>query len=133
MDALATARPAIMDSKISKPKKLCFVTIGATATFDSLIEAVLSQPVLEALQDLGYTDLLLQHGMNGEKILERFYNNPDLGGKYTKIIKVRGFAFNKNGLGEEMKAAKGGKEDAEGVVISHAGEWMNLCVPRAVY
>ena len=122
-----------MDSEISKAKKLCFVTIGATATFDSLIEAVLSQPVLEALLDLGYTDLLLQHGLNGEKILERFYNDPGLGDKYRKAIQVSGFAFNKNGLGEEMKAAKGGKGDDEGVVISHAGEHLKSRVPQTVY
>ena len=121
-----------MDSEISNTRKLCFVTIGATATFDSLIEAVLSQPVLQALQDLGYTELLLQYGINGEKILEGFYNNSNSSGEYKKNIKISGFAFNKSGLGEEMKAAKGREDDTEGVVISHAGEYLESSLRQCV-
>ncbi len=102
-------------------QKLCFVTIGATASFDSLIRAALSPEFLEALQASGYTSLVLQHGAEGSLILKDFHRT------YGKInandwgINVYGFDFNKEGLGKEMRAAKGNPGDAEGVVISHAG------------
>lgn len=110
-----------MTTDVPKPKKLCFVTIGATASFDALIQAVLSQPFLEALQRAGYTHLLLQHGVEGERIVKDFKNQLSLGTSQDHGIRIRGFAFNKKGLGEEMRAAKGEKDGAEGVVISHAG------------
>ena len=106
-----------MTTDAPRSKKLCFVTIGATASFDALIKAVLSAPFLETLKSAGYTDLLIQHGLAGEKLLTEFKS----GTNQEHGIRIRGFAFNKKGLGEEMRAAKGGKDDAEGVVISHAG------------
>lgn len=108
-----------MTTDSPRPRKLCFVTIGATASFDALITAVLSEPFLETLKTADYTDLLIQHGLEGEKILKDF--KPDNSEEHG--IRVRGFAFNKKGLGQEMRAAKGGKDDAEGIVISHAGLW----------
>jgi len=102
-------------------KKLCFVTIGATASFDSLISAALSPEFLEALEASNYTDLVLQHGAEGSLILKEFHRT------FGKInanewgINVYGFDFNKEGLGKEMRAAKGNPGDAEGIVISHAG------------
>ncbi|MCJ1250420.1 N-acetylglucosaminyldiphosphodolichol N-acetylglucosaminyltransferase catalytic subunit alg13 [Trapelia coarctata] len=106
-----------MTTDSPRPKKLCFVTIGATASFDALINAVLGEAFLETLKSAGYTDLLIQHGLEGEKILKEF----KLDTSQEHGIRVKGFAFNKKGLGEEMRAAKGGKDDVEGVVISHAG------------
>lgn len=103
------------------PKKLCFVTIGATASFDALIKAVLSEPFLEALKAASYTDLLLQHGKEGEKTLRQFKDGQSSNTNKDHGIRINGFAFNKKGLGAEMRAAKGGKDDAEGAVISHAG------------
>jgi beta-1,4-N-acetylglucosaminyltransferase len=114
-----------MSSKQYTAKKLCFVTIGATASFDELIKSVLSNPFLEALKTANYTDLLLQHGLEGQKILDEFKKLSSANNE-TSDIRVNGFAFNKKGLGEEMRAAKGGADSAEGVVISHAG---NHCVP----
>ena len=106
-----------------RPKKLCFVTIGATASFDSLIKAVLSQPFLEALDVANYTDLLLQHGSEGLKILDAF-NDLYKENQKTIGVQIHGFDFNRDGLSLEMRAAKGGHDDAEGVVISHAGrDW----------
>jgi len=110
-----------MTTEAPKVKKLCFVTIGATASFDALIEAVLSQAFLEALKTAGFTHLVLQHGIEGEKILKEFKDRQSSDTSQDHKIQVRGFAFNKKGLGEEMRAAKGGKDDAEGIVISHAG------------
>jgi len=103
-------------------KKLCFVTIGATASFDSLIEAALSPKFLEALQASGYSDLVLQHGAEGSLILKEFHKTFGKSNANEWGINVYGFDFNKQGLGEEMRAAKGNPGDAEGVVISHAGK-----------
>jgi len=102
-------------------KKLCFITIGATASFDSLIAAALNPQFLKALRAAGYTDLLLQHGKEGGKIFEDFIvgHRHDSPGRYG--LNINGFDFNKKGLGWEMKAAKGDDGATEGVVISHAG------------
>ena len=106
----------------SRPRKVCFVTIGATAAFDSLIEAALTPPFLEALQTSGYTDLRLQHGTDGRSILKDFKTSYGIEGKGEYGIAVSGFDFNKQGLGSEMRAAKGEDDRTEGVVISHAGK-----------
>lgn len=113
----------------TRAKKLCFVTIGATASFDLLISAVLSSEFLEALNAAHYTDLLLQHGTEGGLILEKFYSTFGKTDANEWGINVRGFDFNKQGLGEEMRAAKGDAGDAEGVVISHAGMTQQLIIP----
>lgn len=102
------------------PKKLCFVTIGATASFDALIKAALDPSFLNALYASGYTDLLLQHGKEGAVILNRYLESRG-SREEMRRIKIRGFEFNKQGLGTEMRAAKGGEDAIEGVVISHAG------------
>ena len=104
-----------------KPPKLCFVTIGATAAFDSLIKAALSPEFLQRLQASGYTDLLLQYGKDGSIILEEFRSRYGSRSEEEFGIKVTGFDFNKKGLGAEMRAAKGEGDRLEGVVISHAG------------
>lgn len=104
-------------------RKTCFVTIGATAAFNSLLKAVLEPSFLEALRKARYTDLLLQYGKDGRWILD------DAVGKYEQDattrfgINIDGFDFNKAGLGEEMRLAKGADKHGrdEGVVISHAG------------
>ncbi|KAL2048829.1 hypothetical protein ABVK25_010887 [Lepraria finkii] len=104
-----------------RPRKLCFVTIGATAAFDALIKAALSPPFLEALKISGYTDLLLQHGKDGRLILDEFRESNGAKSEEEHGIVVSGFDFNKQGLGSEMRAAKGEDNRTEGVVISHAG------------
>lgn len=104
-----------------RPRKVCFVTIGATAAFDSLIHATLRPPFRKALQSYGYTDLRLQYGKDGATRLEPFKDAKgfDLGADYG--LTITGFDFNKQGLGSEMRAAKEGECGTEGVVISHAG------------
>ena len=103
------------------PRKTCFVTIGATASFNALLEAVLTRDFLEALHALDYTDLLLQYGKEGASILDHFQKSQDHVSEAVPKIDITGFDFNKQGLGQEMRAAKGENGDLEGVVISHAG------------
>ena len=102
-----------------KPRRLCFVTIGATASFNCLISACLESRFLEALSGAGYTNLLIQYGKEGEAIFHRITSESGTS-KQTELI-INGFDFNRSGLGQEMKAAKGGPNDSQGVVISHAG------------
>ena len=98
--------------------KRCFVTIGATASFNSLIRAVLAHGFLQALQDASFTELRIQHGDDGGHILKE----ADLGNiKESYGIEVSGFDFNKAGLDGEMRAVKSNKPESEGAIVSHAG------------
>ena len=115
-----------MSFKNVRAKKLCFVTIGATASFDALVKEALSDRFLEALREAGYSDLLLQHGKEGGKILEDFRTKTKIESERLYNLNINGFDFNKAGLGQEMRAAKGENDTAEGVVISHAGK-MYFC------
>ena len=115
-----------------KPRKLCFVTIGATAAFDSLIKSVLSPEFLQRLHAFGYTDLRLQYGKDGHTILADFQSRFGSKSEEDFGIQVTGFDFNKKGLGSEMRAAKGEGARLEGVVISHAGiDSIHLSLPRS--
>ncbi|KAK5075164.1 N-acetylglucosaminyldiphosphodolichol N-acetylglucosaminyltransferase catalytic subunit alg13 [Lithohypha guttulata] len=109
-----------MSSSLSKR---CFVTVGATASFTSLIRAVLEPAFLETLHAQKYTELRIQYGKDGKKIFEDYiWVLPD-DLKQKVQIEITGFDFRKDGLREEMLAARkgGGQQGAEGCVISHAG------------
>lgn len=103
-------------------QRICFVTIGATASFDQLIKATLSPDFLQALQASDYTTLSLQYGKNGQQMLQEVRKNVASGRQRDYGVEITGFDFNKQGLGQEMKTAKAGKNRQEGVVISHAGK-----------
>lgn len=98
--------------------KLCFLTVGATASFSALIEAAVSPAFLTALQSQGYTELSVQYGQDGRELFEKCKANA----QNTSKLTVTGFDLDKVGLGRHMRRAKGGKDAVEGVVISHAGE-----------
>lgn len=111
----------------ARPPKRCFVTVGATASFTRLIRAVLEARFLDALAHQGYTELRVQYGKGGKKTFDDyFWVLPDE--LKTKLgIAITGFDFNKDGLQEEMLAAKRVHKKSqyrgvEGCVISHAGE-----------
>jgi beta-1,4-N-acetylglucosaminyltransferase len=109
----------------SNPSKVCFVTIGATASFDKLLKAVLDRSFLNALQDTNYTELVIQYGKEGGKaIYDSFVATERDCAKQKNGIEITGFDFNANGLGQEMRKAKGkpGSDCKEGLVISHAGQ-----------
>lgn len=104
--------------------KVCFVTIGATASFDKLLEAVLKKAFLEALHHADYTDVIIQYGKEGGKAIYDRFNatERDYVERYLGI-EVTGFDFNTKGLGQEMRRAKGDAQTGsrEGLVVSHAG------------
>ena len=111
----------VVDQKKQRTPRLCFITIGATAKFDSLIAAALSLSFLQALENSGYTDLVLQHGNEGGRIYNDFITANPVGNGGRCGLEISGFDFKAQGLGKEMRAAKGGNGWAEGLIISHAG------------
>ena len=104
-----------------KSRKVCFVTVGATANFDSLIMATLDPRFLEALKAHDYTELRLQHGNDQQRVLEKIRESKDTMNEGMQDLSISGFDFKKQGLGSDMRAAKGDGNGVEGVVISHAG------------
>lgn len=106
---------------VERTPRTCFVTIGATARFDSLLKVALSPSFLRSLYASGYTALVLQYGAEGAHIFNNFITSNNVGSEGRYGLDISGFDFNKRGLGAEMRAAKGGAGMAEGVVISHAG------------
>jgi len=132
-----------------RPIKRCFLTVGATASFTSLIRAALSLQFLETLHRHNYTHLRIQYGKDGRKTFEDYvWVLPD-DLKQKLDIDISGFDFRTDGLAEEMTAAKRGltarsqelrskkrngdgtekaqadviEVGAEGCVISHAGRF----------
>lgn len=112
-----------------RPRKLCFVTVGATASFNSLIRETLEEPFLEALQENNYTDILIQYGRQGEEIFNSFMRKDGANAKRKYGLKFTGFDFNVNGLRREICSAKADQaaNRREGLVISHAGKSAKAC------
>ncbi|BCR82992.1 N-acetylglucosaminyldiphosphodolichol N-acetylglucosaminyltransferase catalytic subunit ALG13 [Aspergillus chevalieri] len=119
--------------------KLCFVTVGATASFESLLQSVFNETFLSALKQHGYTHLLVQYGKDGQAICENFTKKNPEGSVARHGIDITGLDFNQAGLGAEMRLAQANAElDQEGgMIISHAGsgtilEAMRLGIPLVV-
>ena len=106
------------------PSKVCFVTIGATASFDELLRAVFEGPFLQALHNEKYTGLVIQYGKEEGKTIYNGFCATERENVQQKLgIEITGFDFNTTGLGQEMRKAKGDRSTSseEGLVISHAG------------
>ncbi len=109
------------------PRKRCFVTIGATAPFDNLLQAVFRPSFLQALHDAHYTELRVQYGKEGQAVYDECTAGLLNIAKKGLGIEISGFGFNTDGLSEEMLAAKShpkareNGEAVEGAIISHAG------------
>ncbi|KAI6788141.1 hypothetical protein KC361_g9210 [Hortaea werneckii] len=102
--------------------KTCFVTIGATASFAALIRSALSPDTLSALGKLGYTDLVVQYGQDGQELFDSAMQQVKTAGSSSNV-NVTGFDLDQAGLGKYMRQAKGGgaRGGQEGVVVGHAG------------
>ncbi|KAH0564968.1 hypothetical protein GP486_001645 [Trichoglossum hirsutum] len=111
----------MIPQSVSQPRKLCFVTVGATASFNSLISTVLSRPTLKALQEAGYTDLRLQFGRDGRAVFDDFILSNEDGSEERCGLSITGFEYNRKGLGQEMRGATAYSGRVGGVVVSHAG------------
>ncbi|KAK2879931.1 hypothetical protein FQN49_000743 [Arthroderma sp. PD_2] len=112
----------------SRPKKLCFVTVGATASFNALVREILHEDFLAALRANNYTNLVIQYGQHGDVLFHSFVDSHknELLNEYG--LTVTGFDFNIDGLKDEMCAAKAdpNANTAEGLVISHAADFLNV-------
>jgi beta-1,4-N-acetylglucosaminyltransferase len=102
-----------------KPSKTAFVTVGATASFDSLVEAALQPSFLRTLAQNGYTRLVIQFGKSEAAFFKNYlYNYADFS------LHVEGFNFKagdfRDAIGQEVSAVDGKRE--EGMMIAHAGE-----------
>ena len=100
-------------------KKLAFVTIGATAGFDSLIAACLDPVTIRALANAGYNSLRIQYGKEGQDVFEALKKN--IPKEEISLLDISGFDFT-TWIDREMLPAR------SGVVISHAGK-INFYVP----
>lgn len=98
---------------------LAFVTVGSTQ-FDSLIQSVLSDPVLLSLHRRGYTNLILQCG-NSQFDLARCIETGNTERVTKNEVDIEYWKF-KPSLQEEFEKAD--------LVISHAGSGTILDVLR---
>ncbi|KAL4989880.1 glycosyltransferase family 28 C-terminal domain-containing protein [Aspergillus falconensis] len=113
-------------------RKLCFVTVGVTASFHLLLKSILDPIFLRALNQHGYTDLLIQYGKDGQQLFDDFVANYPPGGPNRHGIIVQGFDFNQAGLDNQMRLAKAKSAEnrSSGLVISHAGSGSILAALR---
>ncbi|QGA16440.1 hypothetical protein EYB26_004107 [Talaromyces marneffei] len=120
-------------------RKVCFVTIGATAPFDALLSNVLDEPFLKALKKHEYTTLLIQYGKEGQAIFDTFTKINPPGSTAQYGLDIQGFGFKKDGLVQEMRSTKANSSQnvVEGMILSHAGsgsimEALRIGVPLVV-
>ncbi|KAL5361401.1 hypothetical protein BJX96DRAFT_151927 [Aspergillus floccosus] len=103
--------------------KLCFVTVGATASFHQLVQAVLEETFLNALHQAGYTHLLVQYGKDSRTVFEECLRRYPPGSPGLHGMEIDGFDFNHAGLDREMRLAQASPSEGRsgGLIISHAG------------
>ena len=107
------------DDELGESRKLCFVTIGATANFDALVEACLALDFLRALQNARYTHLLVQYG---KEFKDKFTaRRIEIDQNHSLKVDISGYDFKSFGTLSDMRTAKGHYGGVEGAVISHAG------------
>jgi beta-1,4-N-acetylglucosaminyltransferase len=99
-------------------EKICFVTVGATASFNELVEATLQPSFLKALSRQAYTKIIIQYGKSGST----FFNTclSKAGNTGAGII-VEGFDFKSGDFREALRDIAAGDGRQEGLLIAHAG------------
>lgn len=112
-------------------RRVAFVTVGATAGFRPLLQEVLSEPFLAKLLDLGYTQLVIQCGPDGDfvkaHIPRRQWDESKGEGRFLQDIDV--FAYTDEMAKWMCLAGPGTDEDGGqrgyGVIIAHAGPFLS--------
>lgn len=119
--------------------KVCFVTVGATASFKKLVYFVLTDEFLAALKEHNFTHLMVQYGHGGERLFSEFLENHPAGCPELQGLGFGGFSFKdsldpyfamtmKKPAFDPRRGANGvSSEDPSdrqdlGLVISHAGK-----------
>ncbi|KAF4181370.1 hypothetical protein CNMCM7927_000678 [Aspergillus lentulus] len=85
--------------------KVCFVTVGATASFEELVRAALDPSFVTALEKNGYSHLLVQYGKNAA-IYDNFLKQYPPERRPWRRIDIGGFSFHEHGLGGEFALAQ---------------------------
>ena len=99
-----------------KLRKECFVSVGATAPFEQLIQAALSPPVLAKLREHGFTTINFQCG-------DSLHVFNDVKPRNYLGTTIKAFDFKREGLKDDIKACKKVEgESEEGLAITHAGK-----------
>ncbi|KAF8419445.1 glycosyl transferase [Tirmania nivea] len=115
---------------MSPPRKTALVTVGATAPFPALISASLDPTFLATLSSLGYSHLLIQHGLtptnfggtpSGQSLLSNLTNHSTT--TTSTPLKITAFDLSAN-LSTEIAASD--------LIISHAGSGSILDALRHV-
>jgi beta-1,4-N-acetylglucosaminyltransferase len=102
--------------------KLCLVTVGATAPFEKLIQAVLHESFIAELEKYDFTRLLIQYGKGGQPIFDSFRAEYEKG-NITHDIQIGGFDLRPNMTPYVCMAREDPSMAQElGMMISHAGE-----------
>ncbi|KAF2674688.1 hypothetical protein BT63DRAFT_17633 [Microthyrium microscopicum] len=109
-----------------KPQKLCFVTVGATVSFNALIQAVISPAFIQALLNESYTEVRVQYGKDGYEAFVNAVNHVRAmnGDRLPAGLAISGFdlAITARELTKELvKTQSKGQSRAQGACISHAG------------
>lgn len=120
------------------PTKVCFVTVGATASFEKLLREVLSERFVSKLKDTGFTHLVVQYGKDGQKLWEEFIlniPNPPVPGPGVdannmpeeKELLLNGFDFQED-LDDciSLVMEKPADNQVLGLMICHAGKYLYL-------
>jgi beta-1,4-N-acetylglucosaminyltransferase len=96
----AAAQATLSATKVPELHRECFVTVGATASFQAILDAVCTREYLKTLGDLEFTHLTVQCGPD----LEYFHKiKPSTEELKAMGLGVYAFDFNKKGLGQEMR------------------------------
>ncbi|KAJ5569966.1 family 28 glycosyltransferase [Penicillium hispanicum] len=102
--------------------KLCFVTVGATASFEKLLQVVFDESFFRVLASYQYTHLAVQFGVGGQAIWDEFITSNPLGSEGLHGIVAYAFDF-KPSLDIYYGLAMWNplRDQELGLVISHAG------------
>ncbi|KAJ5168099.1 UDP-N-acetylglucosamine transferase subunit alg13 [Penicillium canariense] len=103
--------------------KLCFVTVGATASFEKLVQAVLQESFLAELEKYNFTHLLVQYGKGGQHIFEKYATERVKSSDRAHGLDIGGFDLRPS-LTEYLRMVQedSSKHQELGMVISHAGK-----------
>lgn len=118
-------RKRVRAEKSSANQKYCFVTIGATATFDALIKNVMTADFVKALTDAKFTHLRIQYGKDNGPLYNQLLESLPAG--IRDDIHIDGFDVRQDGLEADMLLARGHitregeRTGPEGLVVAHAG------------
>lgn len=102
--------------------KLCFVTVGATASFEKLVQAVLHESFLAELEKHKFTRLLIQYGKGGQHIFDAYRAEYE-SGNIDHGVEIGGFELRPN-MTPYLRMVQDDPTNFQelGMVISHAGE-----------